>query len=728
MRARAIVNAIARNPHPVGSRGHEAIREYLRSELIRLGLTVSEQRSSAAQRYAGSENSAAVRNLLGIIPGIDPGEKALLLAAHYDSASNSRGASDDGAAVAALLETARALKAGPRLRRSVLFLFTDAEEVGLLGALAFVQEHPLARRVGLVMNFEARGTSGPVLMYQTSPNNRDLITSYGRFAPYPHANSLISRLARILPNDTDASIFVRAGYSVLAFAFVEGVEHYHRYTDSLENLDSRSLAHCGAIALSLAREMGQAEHLLKPTSDAVYFTLFGRFLIDYPTLLAKLLGSLVALGWIELVRRELSARRITDSGILRGAKLQVLSVAIALVVPVMLHLLRMLMIDRTCLIRNAAGFGCADCLVVTALNLLFYGSALRQITVRELVLGGLSLSALLSVLLGWVFPDASLPWQWITAISLIVWRLEPSILPHRYLARIAWLHLPLFVAILLFGPIVSSAVAAAGPNLMPIALIMAATTTGLLLPTLLQQEFRQLYLVSGSFGLLGFAAMLAITVYSYASQARNHEDSLIYTVDTAGKTARYASEGLTNDAWVSKFIPQNAVARPLLGFSSTPEPWRQITAPLYPLEAPQVAVRELPSFGPERHVELRISSVKPGCIKLWQTTGPALKTHRVNDKPVEQFVRFSPEFDELGLQLFSGMRFGHRWNHHHCDSGTEPLVIQLLVPRQQSITLRLVEERESFPEPMLRQLSPRPPGFVPSPNSDETWIGQDITL
>ncbi len=275
----------------------------------------------------------------------------------------------------------------------------------------------------------------------------------------------------------------------------------------------------------------------------------------------------------------------------------------------MLHLLRMLMIDRTCLVRNAAGFGCADCLVVTALNLLFYGSALRQITVREFVLGGLSLSALLSVLLGWVFPDASLPWQWITAISLIVWRLEPSILPHRYLARIAWLQLPLFVAILLFGPTVSSAVAAAGPNLMPIALIMAATITGLLLPTLLQQEFRQLYLVSGSFGLLGFAAMLAITAYSNTSQARSHEDSLIYTYDTAGKTARYASEGLTNDAWVSKFIPQNAVARPLLGFSSTPEPWRQITAPSYPLEAPQVVIRELPSSRPERRVELRISSV-----------------------------------------------------------------------------------------------------------------------
>ena len=91
--------------------------------------------------------SATFWNILAATPVPRPS----LLVAHYDSVTNSRGAGDDGAAVAALLETARIVMAGPKLRRSIFILFTDAEEVGLLGALAFVHEHPLAQRAGIVI-------------------------------------------------------------------------------------------------------------------------------------------------------------------------------------------------------------------------------------------------------------------------------------------------------------------------------------------------------------------------------------------------------------------------------------------------------------------------------------------------------------------------------------------------------------------------------------------------
>ena len=94
-------------------------------------------------------------------PGRDGQRQGALLMAHYDSVPNSPGASDDGAAVASLLETLRALRGGPRLKNDVIFLFTDGEEVALLGSKAFVEEHPWARDVGLVLNFEARGYTGP---------------------------------------------------------------------------------------------------------------------------------------------------------------------------------------------------------------------------------------------------------------------------------------------------------------------------------------------------------------------------------------------------------------------------------------------------------------------------------------------------------------------------------------------------------------------------------------
>ena len=50
--------------------------------------------------------------------------------AHYDSVPFGPGAADDGAGVVTLLETARALKAGPPLKNDVIFLFTDGEEAG----------------------------------------------------------------------------------------------------------------------------------------------------------------------------------------------------------------------------------------------------------------------------------------------------------------------------------------------------------------------------------------------------------------------------------------------------------------------------------------------------------------------------------------------------------------------------------------------------------------------
>lgn len=65
-------------------------------------------------------------------------------------------------------ETVRTLKAGEPLKNDVIFLFTDAEETGSLGAQVFVAEHDWARDVGLALNFEAPGNTGPVIMFESS--------------------------------------------------------------------------------------------------------------------------------------------------------------------------------------------------------------------------------------------------------------------------------------------------------------------------------------------------------------------------------------------------------------------------------------------------------------------------------------------------------------------------------------------------------------------------------
>jgi hypothetical protein len=97
--------------------------------------------------------------------------------------------------------------------------------MGLLGAEAFVAEHDRARDVAIAISLEARGTSGPSIMFETSRNNRWLIREFARAVPRPVANSLTHDVYRRLPNDADATVFRRAGMDVLNFAFIGELAH-----------------------------------------------------------------------------------------------------------------------------------------------------------------------------------------------------------------------------------------------------------------------------------------------------------------------------------------------------------------------------------------------------------------------------------------------------------------------------------------------------------------------
>ena len=252
-RAMKHLQVIAQRAHPIGSPENDDVRNYLVQELTVLGANPRVQNTTAVNNPRRNLIIAGtVNNVVAKLEGT-ANSKSVLLVGHYDSVPTGPGAADDGAAVAALLETLRALKAGPPLKNDVMFLFTDGEEAGLLGAHAFVDEDPSARQVGVVLNFEARGNRGPSIMFETSPGNGWLVGEFAKAAPHPLANSATYDIYRYLPNDTDFSAFKRAGTAGLNFAFIEGVITYHTQLDTVENIDHRSLQHQGSYALALAR-------------------------------------------------------------------------------------------------------------------------------------------------------------------------------------------------------------------------------------------------------------------------------------------------------------------------------------------------------------------------------------------------------------------------------------------------------------------------------------------
>ena len=290
MRARVDLDWLAAQAHPTASPALQRVRVQLIDRLAGIGLQTSTHAALAVDGHRpGYAVAARLENVIGVLPGVDRSAPALLLMAHIDSVSHSPGAADDGIGVVAMIEIARALSVGPTPQRDVIFLFTDGEEIGLLGAEAFFDQNPLAKNVGMVLNLEARGSSGRVSMFQTSLNNAALIDLYGRVAKNPEASSLTSFAYRHMPNDTDFTVALRQGLPGLNFAILGDQFDYHAASATPANLDLGSLQQMGDQVLAISREIAAATSLPSASNDTVYADLFGILLLHYPAWVGWLL-------------------------------------------------------------------------------------------------------------------------------------------------------------------------------------------------------------------------------------------------------------------------------------------------------------------------------------------------------------------------------------------------------------------------------------------------------
>ncbi len=278
------VRAISRQPHYVGSKNHEEVANYLLKELQKLGLETSIQEGYTLSDWG---NLVKSKNLLARIKGSDS-SKALLLLSHYDSAphSYSLGASDAGSGVATILESVRAFLHNKTAHKNdIIILFTDAEELGLNGAALFVTQHQWAKEIGVVLNFEARGSSGPsYMLMETNGGNAGLVKAFtAANITLPASNSLMYSIYKMLPNDTDLTVFREQGnIQGYNFAFIDGHYNYHTAQDDSKHLDKRTLEHQGTYLMPMLHYFANADfEETHSAEDFVYFTIPFTF-ISYP--------------------------------------------------------------------------------------------------------------------------------------------------------------------------------------------------------------------------------------------------------------------------------------------------------------------------------------------------------------------------------------------------------------------------------------------------------------
>ena len=412
-RAFAHVERVGSQVHVTGSPAAAEVRQYIADTLTEIGLEPEIQETVGyGGALSGPFGMATVRNVVAVIPGTAP-TGSVFLFAHFDSVQVSYGGNDDGAGVATLLETARAVRAGPPPVNDLVFLFTDAEEACLCGSEAFVSQHPLAAGGGIALNFESRGSTGPAIMFETSQGNADVVGVYGSTVPYPVATSFAAEVYRILPNDTDFTPFRDAGsFTGLNTAYIDGSAVYHSPQDRPDTMDLASLQQHGSNAVALAEAFGAADiaTLQQPAAgDSTYFPVLGG-LLRYP---GWLVWPLAVLALLAVTALAVVARRrdlVSWPRVALGFGAALLPLLLSAVVAQLFWLL---------LVAIRPGYANMDdpwwpgwfraCVValVATIVLAWYGLLRRRIGAWSLAIGGLAWLAVIGIVLAAATPGGS---------------------------------------------------------------------------------------------------------------------------------------------------------------------------------------------------------------------------------------------------------------------------------------------------------------------------------
>jgi hypothetical protein len=312
---------ISKTTHYTGSESHIDVQNYIVKELEKLGLKPEIQHQVAINnKWRAATNNA---NIIATIKGSETG-KSLVLLSHYDSNPHSSlGASDAGSGVVTILESVRAFLAKNKTpKNDIHIVITDAEELGLLGAKAFVDKHPLAKNIGLVLNFEARGSGGPsYMLMETNNKNSKLLTEFIKAKPnYPAANSLMYSIYKMLPNDTDLTVFRENGnINGFNFAFIGDHFDYHTAQDSYERLDRETLLHQADYLMTTLNYFAFSDiSNLESSADYVYtnFPLISLLHYPYSWISPLLIGAFLLL--FALLFFGIALNRITIKGLLKG--------------------------------------------------------------------------------------------------------------------------------------------------------------------------------------------------------------------------------------------------------------------------------------------------------------------------------------------------------------------------------------------------------------------------
>lgn len=711
-RAHRHIAAVCTAPQPAGSVRNDEACAYIQKELEHLDV---ETELVHVYDKTGERQVSRRRAVLGRIQGVSP-TKAYALDAHFDSVAWGPGASDDWAGIAAMLETARALQHSPPLQNDVIFVFADQEEFNMGGAKAF-RNHPWFKEVGIVIGLETRGTCGPSLMFETSPQNGFVLRELARAGVGPRTNSIMYDFYKRMPFNSDFEHY-KFDVAGMNLAFVDGFDHYHTVLDNPENASLASLQHHGNYTLGLARHFGMMNLDNCHAPDAQYFNTLGGHLVVYPLSWGWPLAAVGFVFAVFVLAYGFIARKLSFQGVLTG--IFVIPGA-GLISAVPIGLVSYIIFTRfreTALYQNTV-FSLGMVAIGLAVFLFIVALVRRCARPQDLLAG-----ALLWWLAGLAFLQVWLPGGANLALIplvtgclylLIVLLLTKEATPAP--AVLGWsvlLALPplMFIAPPLAVPFYAVTVMAS-VVLVPLVILLAAFVA----PQLTQFTRSRLCIAGAILMIVGAVLLAAGYRGCLPGPASPKLNCLAYGVDFDQNEAWWLSSTTRWDEWIAQYIPEDsaiAPAGPFLPYDSTT--YSKAPAPMPPSDKPTMELLEDTVVEGRRQLTCKLYSPRAP-QRMWLQVTSAVPVYNANLLGHE----ISGAEKDWTLSLEIPPREG----------------VELYLETAADKPLRIAVREKACGLPAFKDFVPRPAHMAPEPNrtlirlplsSDHTYTVATVDL
>ncbi|NNK61451.1 MAG: M28 family peptidase [Flavobacteriaceae bacterium] len=711
-RALVHLEAISQEPHGSGTSANEAVRNYIVEQLEALGLKPEKQEGFSLTKWG---NLSKPKNILARIKGSEPG-KALLLLSHYDSAPHSSfGASDAGSGVVTILEGLRAfLNDGKIPKNDIIVLITDAEEVGLNGADLFVNQHPWAKDVGLVLNFEARGSGGPsYMLIETNGGNANLIKGFVKANPqFPVSNSLAYSIYKMLPNDTDLTPIREDGdIDGFNFAFIDDHFDYHTALDNFERLDRETLEHQGSYIMPLLSYFSEANlSNLKSENDYIYFNvpLFKTVTYPYSWIWSMLIIAFVLFAM--LITFGFKKRRLNLNDIFRGFIPYLGSILASTIITVGLWALfsKVFYPDYSEILHgftyNGHSYISAFVFLGLAICFYIYSRFYKPGSTANLMIAPIVIWLILCLIIAIELKGASffiIPVYFaLLSLFALINQRKPSLI---LMALIC------FPLVMIMSPFVKMFPVGLGLEMLPVSVMLLALMFGFLISIFgfFKHKRRWSYLLA----FVAFCLFVKAHLNSDFNDEQPKPNSLVYLLDTDRTEAKWATYDTHLDDWTKSKLgedPNDAseIANTVIGskyrsgFTFTRE------APIKTLLYPEVEIFKDSTFDDLRHVSVYLESKR------------VVNRLEIFASPRMRFKSFKINGVEVTKADAEGYAFQGRTNNRlftYTVSDNEPLVMKFSIPKGQRTEFILYESSNDLLSSRQFDIPDRESWMIPKP-------------